>query len=68
MKKPKQQEVSLADLARAAMYEAAKDVILRAKEAETPIIIWKDGKIKRINPHRFRLPPKRAKRSPAKQG
>ncbi len=61
MKKSKQQKVSLADLAVAAMDEAAKDVVRRARQTKTPIVIWKDGKIKRVPASRFRLPPKRAK-------
>lgn len=70
MRKPKQRKVSLADLAIAAMDEAAKDVVLRARKTKTPIVIWEDGKIKQIPASRFRLPPRRgkAKQAPPGQG
>jgi len=60
MKKFDKQKASMADLAIAAMYEAAKEVIRRAKETNTPIIICKDGKIKRVPANDFRLPPKQS--------
>jgi hypothetical protein len=46
----------LTKLADAAFRQAAKKVIKRAKEAGTPVIIWEDGEIKKIDPRKIRLP------------
>jgi len=56
---------SLTQLADAAFREAAQDVIDRAKQAGTPVIICKDGEIKRVDPRKIRLPPREKKRRPA---
>jgi len=48
MKKPT--ESPLTKLAEAAFRQAAKKVIKRAKESGTPLIIWEDGVVKRVEP------------------
>jgi hypothetical protein len=52
MKKPT--EDPLTKLADTAFQEAAKQVIKRAKESGTPVIIWEDGEIKRVDPRKIR--------------
>jgi hypothetical protein len=52
MKKPT--ESPLTKLAEAAFREAAKKVIKRAKESGTPVIIWEDEKIKKVEPRNIR--------------
>jgi len=52
----------LTELAEAAFRQAAKVVIERAKQTGTPLILWEDGAVKKVDPHRFRLKPKRRKK------
>lgn len=40
----------LTDLAEAAFREVAKDVVKRAIETNTPVIVWRDGKIVKLDP------------------
>jgi uncharacterized protein YheU (UPF0270 family) len=47
----------LTDLAEAAFLEVAKDVVNRAIETNTPVIVWKDGEIVNLDP-RTMLPMK----------
>jgi len=47
----------LTDLAEAAFLEVAKDVVKRAIETNTPVIVWKDGEIVNLDP-RTMLPMK----------
>lgn len=61
MNKSNKQKVSVVDLAMAASDEAAKEVVRRARETKTPIIICKDGKIKRVSASRFRLSSRQGK-------
>ena len=49
----------LTKLADAAFREAAVDAIERAEAAGTPIIVWEDGKIKRLSPAQARARLKR---------
>ena len=52
MKKPT--ESPLTKLAEAAFRQAARQVIKRAKESGTPVIICEDGKVKRVEPRNTR--------------
>lgn len=42
---------SMIDLANAAFKEAAQDVIRRAIETNTPIIVYQDGQSVKLDPH-----------------
>jgi hypothetical protein len=44
----------LTELANAAFRQAAQNVIKRAIEAGTPLIIWEDEQIKRVKPRKQR--------------
>jgi hypothetical protein len=55
----KSTEPDLRELAEAAFRQAAKVVIERAKQTGTPLILWENGAVKKVDPHRFRLKPKR---------
>jgi hypothetical protein len=57
MKKPP--ENRLTKLAEAAFRQAAQKVIKRAKESGTPVIIWEDGQVKRVEPRNTRITRKR---------
>ena len=46
-------------LADAAFRQAAQKVIKRAKESGTPVIIWEDGEVKRVEPRNTRKTRKR---------
>jgi hypothetical protein len=48
MKKPTKDR--LTNLADAAFRQAAKKVIKRAEQSGTPVIVWEDGKIKKVDP------------------
>ncbi|WP_442510441.1 hypothetical protein SH528x_002062 [Novipirellula sp. SH528] len=37
--------------ANAAMEQAANDVLLRARHHNTPIVVWRDGKVVELDPH-----------------
>jgi hypothetical protein len=50
-KTPKQ---SLTKLADAAFMEAALTVIKRAQETGTPVIVWENGAIKKLNPRKMK--------------
>jgi len=56
---------SLGQLVEAAFRQAARAVIERAKQTGTPVIIWKDGEMKRVDPRKIRLPPDKKKRRSA---
>jgi hypothetical protein len=47
-------ENPLTKLADAAFRQAAQNVIKRAIEAGTPLIIWEDEQIKEVNPRKLR--------------
>ena len=57
MKKPA--EPDLTKLVEAACREVAETVIKRTKQCGTPVIVWENGKIKRLDPHKIRLPRRR---------
>ncbi len=57
MEKPT--ENPLAKLVEAALRQVAKKVVKRAKESGTPVIIWEDGEVKRIEPRNIRKTRKR---------
>ena len=44
---------SLTDLANAAFVEAAKEVIKRARETGTPVIVWRNGAVTKLDPHQL---------------
>jgi hypothetical protein len=46
-------------LADAAFRQAAKNVVKRAKESGTPVIIWEDEQIKRVEPRNMQNTRKR---------
>ena len=52
-------ENPLTKLADAAFRQAAQKVIKRAKESGTPVIIWEDEEIKRVEPRNTRETRKR---------
>ena len=54
MKKPNTQ--SLTRLADAAFRQAAQKVIQRAINSRTPVIVWEDGQVKKVDPRKRRLP------------
>jgi len=37
--------------ANAAMEQAANDVLLRARRHNTPIVVWRDGKVVELDPY-----------------
>ncbi len=45
-------------LAEAAFREASRDVIERARQAGTKLIIWKDGAVRKVDPFDVKLGPK----------
>lgn len=47
---------SLLEKANAAFRQAAAKVIQKAKQTGTSIILWENGKLKRIRPEDFELP------------
>jgi hypothetical protein len=49
MKEKKTRRTSLASKVEAAFREAAKKVILKAKQTDTPIIIWKEGRVAAVS-------------------
>jgi hypothetical protein len=49
-------ENRLTKLADAAFEQAARKVIKRAKETGTPVIVWEDEEIKKVDPRRIRKP------------
>ena len=51
-KKPAHPLTKLAD---AAFRQAAKKIIKRAKESGTPVIIWEDGEVKRVDPRTIKM-------------
>ena len=60
MKKPSTQ--SIGKLADAAFRQAAKDVVQRAEQTGTPVIVWEDGKIKELEPRKALKPrPKKSR-------
>jgi ABC-type sugar transport system substrate-binding protein len=46
-------ENPLAKLVAAALRQAAKKVVKRAKESGTPVIIWQDEQIKKVDPRKI---------------
>jgi hypothetical protein len=56
MKKPTEQ--SLTKLADAAFRQAALTVIKCAEESGTPIIVWKNGSVVKLEPRKTRSPAK----------
>jgi hypothetical protein len=46
----KRRNHSLSELAEAAFEQVAAEVIERAKQTGTPVIIWEDGRIKAVPP------------------
>jgi hypothetical protein len=56
-------KASLTDLANAAFEQAARKVILLAKQTGTPIIVWKDGQIEEIPSESIDLPAPGKKRT-----
>lgn len=51
--------------ANAAMKEAAKDVVRRARQHNTPIVLWREGKVVELDPFspEFDAPSDKDKRS-----
>lgn len=45
MREKKNRRTSLTSKVEAAFREAAKEVIIKAKQTDTPIIIWKEGRV-----------------------
>jgi hypothetical protein len=62
MKKPT--KPSLTKLADAAFQQAAQKVIQRAADSGTPVILWEDDEVKKVDPRTIRTPrTKRNKRA-----
>ncbi len=53
-------DLSLAELANAAFEAAAEDVIRRARETGTNIVIWRDGAIAYVSPDDFEKQPRKS--------
>jgi len=51
-------ENPLAKMVDGALRQAAKMVVKRAEESGTPVIIWKDGEVKRVDPRKTQKPRK----------
>lgn len=51
----KKEEMSMTAKADAAFRLAASEVIQRAKQTDTPIIVWEEGRIKEIPADQFEL-------------
>jgi hypothetical protein len=49
MSKQKYQETPLSLMIDAAFRQAAKKVILRARQTDTPVFVWEQGRIKEIS-------------------
>jgi hypothetical protein len=45
----------LTKLADAAFRQAAKKVIKEAIQTNTPVIIWEDGQVKKVDPRKMKL-------------
>jgi len=43
----------MTDLANAAFEEAAKEVVKRAIETGTPVIVWRNGSVLKLDPHQL---------------
>ena len=54
MKKPT--DSAFTKLAEAAFRQAAKKVVKRAKEFGTPVVVWEDEQIKRLEPRNMQKP------------
>jgi hypothetical protein len=48
-------KTSLAAKAKAAFEQASKKVVQRAKQTDTPVIVWKDGRIEQISSDQMEL-------------
>lgn len=44
---------SLKELAEAAFRQMAERVVERAKASGTPLILWEDGKVKKVDPNKW---------------
>ena len=55
MSEEKKTESSLSEKADAAFRQAARDVIQRAKQTGTPVVIWKNGKVTEVAPEEIDL-------------
>lgn len=53
--KKKKAEPSIGKLADAAFRRAAETVIEVAERTGTPVIVWRDGEMKRLDPRKLRL-------------
>jgi hypothetical protein len=51
----KKTEHRLTKLADAAFRQAARKIIKRAKEAGTPVIVWEDGEVKKVDPRTIKI-------------
>jgi hypothetical protein len=58
----KKTEQSFVKLADAAFRQAAQKVIERAIATGTPVIIWKDGAVREVDPHTIKLPRKKSRK------
>jgi hypothetical protein len=59
-------EDRLTELADAAFRQAAKQVIKRAIDSGTKVIVWQDGKIKALDPRRLQIPAAKETVTPVK--
>ena len=60
--KKKAAEPSMRKLADAAFRQAAKKVIELAERTGTPVIIWEDGMVKRVQPRKMKPNARKAER------
>ncbi|MBN2293094.1 MAG: hypothetical protein JXM70_11750 [Pirellulales bacterium] len=52
----RKEDMSMTEKADAAFRQAALKVVQRARETDTPVIMWEDGKVKRVHPDDIELP------------
>lgn len=62
----KKTEPSLRELADAAFIKATEQAIKVAIDTNTPLILWKDGKIAKVDPRTVKIGGKRASRTSGK--
>jgi hypothetical protein len=48
-------EHPLTKLADAAFQQAARNVVKRAIETGTPVVVWEDGEVKKLDPRTIRI-------------
>ena len=53
MKRSERSQTTLEKKIEAACADAAREVVLRARRTKTPIVVWEDGRVKKVPSSRF---------------